>query len=81
MSLDINNLTKEEMDELLAYSNDKSNIIERYVVACQIITNLLEHETDDILAEVGWDDTVDLTICKLLIDGDIVVEPEERKLH
>ena len=69
------------MDELLAYSNDKSNIIERYVVACQIITNLLEHETDDILAEVGWDDTVDLTICKLLIDGDIVVEPEERKLH
>jgi len=81
MSLDINNLTREEMDELLAYSNDKSNIIERYVVACQIITNLLEHETDDILAEVDWDDTVDLTICKLLIDGDIVVEPEERKLH
>ena len=81
MSLDINNLTREELDELLAYSNDKSNIIERYVVACQIITNLLEHETDDILAEVDWDDTVDLTICKLLIDGDIVVEPEERKLH
>ena len=81
MSLDINNLTREEMDELLAYSNDKSNIIERYVVAWQIITNLLEHETDDILAEVEWDDTVDLTICKLLIDGDIVVEPEERKLH
>lgn len=81
MSLDINNLTRAEMDELLEYSNDKSNIVERYVVACQIITNLLEHGSDDIFAEADWDDTVDLTICKLLIDGDIVVEPEERKLH
>lgn len=81
MSLDINNLTKEEMDELLEYSNDKSNIIERYIVACQIITNLLEDGSDDILAEADWSDTVDLTICKLLIDGDIVIEPEERKLH
>jgi len=81
MSLDISNLTKSELEELLEYSNDKSNIVQRYIVACQIITNLLEHDTDDILLQANWDDTVDLTICKLLIDGDIIVEPEERKLH
>ena len=52
-----------------------------YYPKSQIITNLLEHGSDDIFAEADWDDTVDLTICKLLIDGDIVVEPEERKLH
>jgi hypothetical protein len=81
MSLDISNLTKAEMDELLEFSNDKTNIVERYIVACQIITNLIDDGEGYLYNQENWDDNVDLTICKLLLDGDIVIEPEERKLH
>jgi|TARA_R110000751_G_scaffold10719_3_gene38772 hypothetical protein len=75
----INGLTKDELKQLLDFSNDETNITERYVVACQIISNLLE---EDIKQELeNFDDSVDLTICKMLLDGDVVVEPEDRKLH
>ena len=75
----INGLTKEELKQLLDFSNDITNISERYIVACQIISNLLEEEIKQELED--FDDSVDLTICKMLLDGDVVVEPEDRKLH
>ena len=75
----INGLTKEELKQLLDFSNDITNISERYIVACQIISNLLEEEIKQELED--FDDSVDLTICKMLLDGDVVVEPEHRKLH
>ncbi len=75
----INGLTKEELKQLLDFSNDITNISERYIVACQIISNLLEEEIKQELED--FNDSVDLTICKMLLDGDVVVEPEHRKLH
>ena len=75
----INGLTKDELKQLLDFSNDVTNISERYIVACQIISNLLEEEIKQELE--NFDDSVDLTICKMLLDGDVVVELEDRKLH
>ena len=75
----INGLTKDELKQLLDFSNDITNISERYIVACQIISNLLEEDIKQVLED--FDDSVDLTICKMLLDGDVVVEPEDRKLH
>ena len=80
MLLDIkefNDLTEEEINRLVEFSRDKDNLQERYVVACQIISNL----TAEIDPEVGDDESVDLTICKLLMDGLVEVEPMSRKLH
>ena len=80
MLLDIkefNDLTEEEINRLVEFSRDKDNLEERYVVACQIISNL----TAEIDPEVGDDESVDLTICKLLMDGLVEVEPMSRKLH
>jgi len=81
MSLDISNLTPQEMAQLLEYSEDQSNIIQRYIVACQIITNLLEEDLKKELNFDDFDDSVDLTICKMLLDGDVIVEENERMLH
>jgi len=75
---DINGLTKDELKQLLDFSNDITNITQRYIVACQIISNLLEENRKGI---ENFDDSVDLTICKMLLDGDVVIEPEDRKLH
>jgi hypothetical protein len=81
MLLDIkefNDLSEEEFNKLVEFSNNQENLQERYVVACQIITNLtneLEPNVED------HDESVDLTICKLLMDGLIEVEPMSRILH
>tara|TARA_R110000744_G_scaffold134643_1_gene243818 strand:- start:10 stop:252 length:243 start_codon:yes stop_codon:yes gene_type:complete len=80
MLLDIkqfNDLTEEEINKLIEFSNNQDNLQERYVVACQIITNL----TDEIDPDFGDDESVDLTICKLLMDGLVEVEPISRILH
>lgn len=80
MLLDIkqfNDLTEEEINKLIEFSNNQDNLQERYIVACQIITNL----TDEIDPDFGDDESVDLTICKLLMDGLIEVEPISRILH
>ena len=75
----INGLTKEELTQLLDFSNDVTNMTQRYIVACQIISNLLEENIKEGIE--NFDDSVDLTICKMLLDGDVTVEPEDRKLH
>ena len=75
----INGLTKDELKQLLDFSNDLTNISERYIVACQIISNILEENIKEGIE--NFDDSVDLTICKMLLDGDVTVEPEDRKLH
>ena len=80
MLLDIkqfNDLSEEEFNKLVEFSNNQENLQERYVVACQIISNL----TNEIDPEIGDDESVDLTICKLLMDGLIEVEPISRILH
>ena len=81
MLLDIkqfNDLTEDEFNKLVEFSNNQENLQERYVVACQIISNLT-NELD--LKVEDHDESVDLTICKLLMDGLIEVEPMSRILH
>ena len=80
MLLDIkefNDITEDELNRLVEFSNNQDNLQERYVVACQIISNL----TDEIDPDFGDDESVDLTICKLLMDGLVEVEPISRILH
>ena len=80
MLLDIkefNDITEDELNRLVEFSNNQDNLQERYIVACQIISNL----TDAIDPDFGDDESVDLTICKLSMDGLIEVEPISRILH
>jgi len=81
MLLDIrefNDLSEEEFNKLVEFSNNQTNLKERYVVACQIISNLTNELDPDVEEH---DESVDLTICKLLMDGLIEVEPISRILH
>ena len=81
MLLDIkefNDITEDELNRLVEFSNNQDNLQERYIVACQIITNLT-NELDPNVEDN--DESVDLTICKLLMDGWIDVEPISRILH
>ena len=74
---EFNDLSEEEFNRLVEFSNNQENLKERYVVACQIISNL----TAELDTNAGDDESVDLTICKLLMDGLIEVEPMSRILH
>ena len=74
---EFNDLSEEELNRLVEFSNNQENLKERYVVACQIISNL----TAELDTNAGDDESVDLTICKLLMDGLIEVEPMSRKIH
>ena len=81
MLLDIkqfNDLSEDEFNRLVEFSNNQENLKERYVVACQIISNLTNELDPDVEDN---DESVDLTICKLLMDGLIEVEPISRILH
>ncbi len=83
---DISNLTEEEIEQLLLFSSDKDTIMQRYIVACDIISNLLTETLgiqESLYPEIvdQFEDSIDLTICKMLMDGDVVVETLDRKLH
>lgn len=70
-------LTDAEITELLQYSADESTLKKRYIVACQIITDfgsVKENFTD-------YDQAIDLTICKMLLDGDVEIEDLNPVLH
>jgi|24BtaG_2_1085350.scaffolds.fasta_scaffold59167_1 hypothetical protein len=83
MSLDINkylnqDLDFEEMEKLIAFSNDQDTLVERYILACQIITNLTS-ETQPAFKEFG--EAVDLSICKMLMDGVVEIEQTNTSYH
>ena len=83
MSLDINkylnqDLDFEEMEKLIAFSNDQDTLVERYILACQIITNLTS-ETQPAFKEFG--EAVDLSICKMLMDGMVEIEQINPSYH
>jgi len=75
---DFEDLSDEELDEILIYSESEDNLETRYVVACQIIANMVE---DLEFESFSNPDMVDMTICKMLIDGHIEIEHEKRILH
>ena len=81
--LDINKylneeLDLEEMEKLIAYSNNEDTLTMRYLLACQIITNL-SSETQPAFKEFG--EAVDLSICKMLMDGMVEIEQINPSYH
>ena len=81
--LDINKylneeLDLEEMEKLIAYSNNEDTLTMRYLLACQIITNL-SSENQPAFKEFG--EAVDLSICKMLMDGMVEIEQINQSYH
>ena len=75
---DFEDLTAEELDEILVYSEFEDNFKVRYVIACRIIANMIE-EIDFLTYSNA--EIVDLSICKMLLDGHIEIEEQSRKIH
>ena len=75
---DFEDLTEEELDEILIYSESEDNFKLRYVIACQIIANLIEEMKFETYSSM---EMVDMTICKMLLDGYIDIEEQDRKIH
>ena len=78
MLLDIDELSEEEFDEVVEFSQNVDNLEKRYVVACSIISSLMLEKLPNL---TGADDSVDLSICKLLMDGVVEIEPLNRSIH
>ena len=78
MLLDIDELSEEVFDEVVEFSQNVDNLEKRYVVACSIISNLMSEKLSDL---IGADDSVDLSICKLLMDGVVEIEPLNKSIH
>ena len=78
MLLDINELSEEEFDKVVEFSQNTENLEKRYVVACSIISSLMLEKLPDLGSA---DDSVDLSICKLLMDGIVEIEPFNTSIH
>ena len=78
IDFDFEDLSDAELNEILVYSESEMNLETRYVVACQIIANMIEDLNFETFSN---SEMVDMTICKMLIDGYVEVEQDKRKLH
>jgi len=76
--LDFDNMSEEEIDEILIYSEMGEDLDTRYQVACQIIANMIEDMEYDSYSNSQM---VDMTICKMIIDNLVDVEKKPRKYH
>ena len=79
MLLGIDELSEEEFDKVVEFSQNTENLEKRYVVACSIISSLMLVKLPELM--IGADDSVDLSICKLLMDGVIEIEPLSTSIH
>jgi len=78
MLLDINELNPKDYNDVVEYSQDESTIALRYIAACSIIANLANDLDPDLLPD---DENVDLSICKMLMDGAIEIESLSKSIH
>ena len=78
MLLGIDDLTEEEFDKVVEFSQNTDNLEKRYVVACSIISSLMFEKLPE---SINADDSVDLSICKLLMDGLVEIEPLSTSIH
>lgn len=77
-NFDFEDLTEEELDEILIYSESEDNFKLRYVIACRIIANMVEELSYETFSNA---EMVDMTICKMLLDGYIEIEEKDRIFH
>ena len=77
-NLDFDNLSEDELEEIVDYSEDEDTFAVRYALACHVIANLIEEFEPGSLSNM---DMVDFTICKMLIDGYISIERKNESIH
>ena len=75
---DIEDLEPDEYDDVWEFSQDTSNIKLRYVAALSIIANLANDLDPQLLPN---DENVDLSICKMIMDGAIEIESLSDSIH
>ena len=75
---DIEDLEQLEYDDVWEFAQDTSNIRLRYVAALSIIANLANDLDPQLLPN---DENVDLSICKMIMDGAIEIESLSDSIH
>jgi len=75
---DIEDLNKEDYEDVLEFSADESTLKMRYVAALSIIANLANDVDPSLVPD---DEKVDLSICKMLMDGHIEIEEINTSIH
>jgi hypothetical protein len=78
MLLGINDLSEEDYDAVVEFSQDIGNLDKRYLIACSIITSLMVQQVPEMFDE---EDSVDLSICKMLMDGVVEIEQINTSIH
>jgi|TARA_Y100000031_G_scaffold73941_1_gene81652 hypothetical protein len=78
MLLGINDLSEEDYDAVVEFSQDIGNLDKRYLIACSIITSLMAQQLPEMFNE---EDSVDLSICKMLMDGVVEIEQINTSIH
>jgi|TARA_R100000541_G_scaffold55045_1_gene63744 hypothetical protein len=75
---DIEDLNKEDYEDVLEFSADESTLKLRYLAALSIIANLANDVDPSLVPD---DEKVDLSICKMLMDGHIEIEEINTSIH
>ena len=76
--LDFDNMSEEEIDEILIYCESQENIEIMLELSCQVIANMIE---DMEYNSYSSSDMVKMTLGKMLIDNLVDVEKKPRKYH
>tara|TARA_Y100000385_G_C12934787_1_gene568397 strand:- start:716 stop:955 length:240 start_codon:yes stop_codon:yes gene_type:complete len=75
---DIEDLNDKDYEDVLEFSADPTTLKMRYVAALSIIANFA-NDIDPTL--VPDDEKVDLSICKMIMDGHIEIEELSDSIH
>jgi len=75
---DIEDLNKEDYEDVLEFSADESTLKMRYVAALSIIANFANDIDPTLIPD---DEKVDLSICKMIMDGHIEIEELSDSIH
>tara|TARA_R110002020_G_scaffold272735_2_gene487816 strand:- start:449 stop:688 length:240 start_codon:yes stop_codon:yes gene_type:complete len=75
---DIEDLNDKDYEDVLEFSADESTLKLRYVAALSIIANFANDIDPTLLPD---DEKVDLSICKMIMDGHIEIEELSDSIH
>ena len=75
---DIEDLNDKDYEDVLEFRADKSTLKLRYVAALSIIANFANDIDPTLIPD---DEKVDLSICKMIMDGHIEIEELSDSIH
>ena len=75
---DIEDLNDKDYEDVLQFSADESTLKLRYVAALSIIANFANDIDPTLIPD---DEKVDLSICKMIMDGHIEIEELSDSIH